>query len=44
MKKRAETFLSPASSFKIPHTLIALNEGLVTVDSVINWDKKYRSC
>ena len=38
-KQRAETFLSPASSFKIPHTLIALNEGLVTVDSVINWDK-----
>ncbi len=38
-KQRAETFLSPASSFKIPHTLIALNEGVVSEDSVITWDK-----
>lgn len=37
--KRAETLLSPASTFKIPHTLIALNEGVVTADSVILWDK-----
>ncbi len=41
-KQRAETFLSPASSFKIPNTLIALNEGIVTKDSVIVWDKKIR--
>jgi beta-lactamase class D len=33
---------SPASTFKIPNTLIALNEGVVTVDSLINWDKKIR--
>ena len=26
--------------FKIPNTLIALNEGIVTKDSLINWDKK----
>ena len=38
-KQRAETFLSPASSFKIPHTLIALNEGVVSEDSIITWDK-----
>ncbi|MDZ7817455.1 MAG: class D beta-lactamase [Aliarcobacter sp.] len=37
--KRAETLLSPASTFKIPHTLIALNEGVVKSDSVILWDK-----
>ena len=41
-KQRAETFLSPASTFKIPNTLIALNEGIVTKDSVIVWDKKIR--
>ena len=38
-KFRADTFLSPASSFKIPHTLIALNEGVVSEDSIITWDK-----
>ena len=37
--KRAQTLLSPASTFKIPHTLIALNEGVVKADSVILWDK-----
>ena len=37
--KRASMFLSPASTFKIPHTLIALNEGLITSDSLILWDK-----
>lgn len=36
---RANTLLSPASSFKIPHTLIALKEGVVTEDSIITWDK-----
>jgi beta-lactamase class D len=37
--KRAEIHLSPASTFKIPHTLIALNEGVVSTDSLILWDK-----
>ena len=40
--KRAEMLFSPASTFKIPNTLIALNEGVVTKDSVIIWDKKIR--
>lgn len=40
--KRAEKLYSPASTFKIPNTLIALNEGVVTKDSVIVWDKKIR--
>lgn len=40
--KRAEMLFSPASTFKIPNTLIALNEGVVTKDSVIVWDKKIR--
>ena len=39
---RADSFLSPASTFKIPHTLIALNEGIINKDSVILWDKKIR--
>lgn len=38
-EKRASLLLSPASTFKIPHTLIALNENIVTVDSIIIWDK-----
>ena len=40
--KRAEMFFSPASTFKIPNSLIALNEGVVTKDSLIVWDKKVR--
>ena len=32
----------PVSTFKIPNTLIALNEGVVTKDSVIVWDKKIK--
>ena len=40
--QRAEMLFSPASTFKIPNTLIALNEGVVTKDSVILWDKKVR--
>lgn len=40
--KRAKNLYSPASTFKIPNTLIALNEGIVTKDSVIVWDKKIR--
>ena len=31
--------LSPASTFKIPNTLIALNEGTVNANSIILWDK-----
>ncbi|MFW2566965.1 class D beta-lactamase [Aliarcobacter butzleri] len=41
-KKRANTPFSPASTFKIPNTLIALNEGVVNKDSIIVWDKKVR--
>lgn len=40
---RANRLLSPASTFKIPHTLIALNEGIVTKDSVLIWDKEVRN-
>ena len=40
--KRASELFSPASTFKIPHSLIALNEGIVKKDSVIVWDKKIR--
>lgn len=40
--KRADSFFSPASTFKIPNTLIALNEGVVNKNSVIVWDKKVR--
>lgn len=40
--KRAKNLYSPASTFKIPNTLIALNEGIVTKDSLIVWDKKIR--
>lgn len=32
------TRLSPASTFKIPHALVALETGAVTVDSVERWD------
>ena len=37
--KRANMPLSPASTFKIPNTLIALNEGIVSTNSIIFWDK-----
>ena len=30
---------TPASTFKIPHTLMALNEGVIRADSIIFWDK-----
>jgi len=35
---RAMTPLLPASTFKIPNTLIALQEGIVSADSNISWD------
>jgi beta-lactamase class D len=35
---RCSTQLSPASTFKIPHALVALETGVVTVDSVEKWD------
>lgn len=36
--ERAKTPLLPASTFKILHTLIALDQGVVREDSVISWD------
>src|SRR5688572_13610720 len=37
------TALSPASTYKIPHALIALETGVVTLDTVEKWDgRKYR--
>jgi beta-lactamase class D len=34
--------LSPASTFKIPHALVALETGVVSVDSIETWDgRKY---
>ena len=41
--KRAKTPLLPASTFKIPNTLIALQEGVVNADSIIVWDGVERS-
>ncbi len=35
---RAHRKFSPASTFKIPHTLIGLETGAVTMDTVIPWD------
>ena len=40
--QRAQRLFSPASTFKIPNTLIALNEQIITKDAVIIWDKKIR--
>jgi len=36
--ERAKTPLLPASTFKIPNTLIALQEGVINADSTIAWD------
>ena len=41
--ERAHIPLLPASTFKIPNTLIALEEGVVRLDSLIVWDKVERS-
>ena len=41
--ERAKTPLLPASTFKIPNTLIALQEGVVHADSIIPWDGVERS-
>lgn len=41
--ERAKTPLLPASTFKIPNTLIALQEGVINADSVIVWDHVERS-
>jgi beta-lactamase class D len=35
---RCETRLSPASTFKIPHALVALETGVVTAATVEKWD------
>src|SRR5262245_32607116 len=32
------TRLSPASTFKIPHALVALQTGVVTTDTIEKWD------
>lgn len=39
---RAETPFLPASTFKIPHTLIALQSGAVEPDEVFEWDGRDR--
>ncbi len=41
--ERALQRFSPASTSKIPHTLIALERGLVTPDTVFTWDGVPRS-
>ena len=41
--RRAEDRFSPASTAKIPHTLIALENGLATVETVFTWDGVLRS-
>ena len=41
--ERARRRFSPASSSKIPHTLIALESGLATPATVFIWDGVYRS-
>lgn len=41
-EKRAERDFLPASTFKIPHTLIALQSGVVEKDEVFKWDGKDR--
>ena len=42
-ESRANTPLLPASTFKIPHTLIALDQGVVNEHSLILWDKIERA-
>ena len=37
-RELCRTRLSPASTFKIPHALVALETGVVTVDSVESWN------
>jgi beta-lactamase class D len=39
---QCDTQLSPASTYKIPHALIALETGVVTLESIEKWDgRKY---
>lgn len=42
-EQRAKAKLSPASTFKIPNTLIALQEGVIDANSLILWDGVERS-
>lgn len=43
-RKRAETRYSPASTFKIPHTLFALEAGVIRDEfQIIPWDGKKRA-
>ncbi len=42
-KERAEKRFLPASTFKIPNTLIALKEGVISNENeIIKWDGKFR--
>ena len=41
-ENRAKQRFIPASTFKIPHTLIALKEKVITSNSIIKWDNKKR--
>ncbi|MGF6905948.1 penicillin-binding transpeptidase domain-containing protein [Fusobacterium sp. PH5-44] len=38
--KRCNEGFTPASTFKIPNTLISLETGVTTTEHVFNWDKK----
>ncbi|NCD11219.1 MAG: class D beta-lactamase [Epsilonproteobacteria bacterium] len=42
-EERAQRQLSPASTFKIPNTLIALQEGVIDTQTLILWDGVERS-
>ena len=42
-EQRAKMPLLPASTFKIPNTLIALDQGVVNENSILMWDKIERS-
>jgi len=42
-EQRCQMPLLPASTFKIPNTLIALDKGVVTENSILVWDKVERS-
>jgi beta-lactamase class D len=39
-ERRANTAFVPASTFKIPNTLIALDEGVASPDEIMKWDGK----
>ncbi|MCC8145488.1 MAG: class D beta-lactamase [Bacteroidales bacterium] len=41
--ERCNTGFIPASTFKIPNTLIALEAGVITADSIFRWDGEKKS-